>query len=93
MRKITYDENADAAYLAFTAIPEGGVALSVPINEDLILDVDANGTVLGLEILNARSFFSDLAHGMGGSLELPEQIDPETFDPLTLYPSHAEPQS
>jgi uncharacterized protein YuzE len=90
MRKITFDSEANAAYIAFKDIAPGGVAESVPINDDLILDIDVDGVVLGLEILNADRFFHDLARGFGGEIRLPEQIDPETFDPMALFTTYAE---
>lgn len=85
MRKITYDQEADAAYIYFGPIAPGQVAETFELTDALNLDVDEDGTVLGLEILDATSFFRDLATVFGGKLELPERIDRETFEPNTLW--------
>ncbi len=81
---ITSAPDVNAAYIAVGDIAPGEVAQSVPINDDLILDIAADGAVLGLEILNASTFFSDLHRSFGGRLELPERLDPKTFDPTRL---------
>ena len=49
--KITYDKIANAAYLYFKKAQK--VAKTVPVSEDVIIDLDSNGNVLGVEILNA----------------------------------------
>lgn len=85
MREITYDKEADAAYISFAPIADGQVAETFELTDALNLDVDADGTVLGLEVLDATTFFRDLTTVFGGRLELPERIDRETFDPSTLW--------
>ncbi len=84
MQKITYDGEANAAYIYFAPVAAGQVAETFELTDALNLDVDEQGTVLGLEILNATSFFADLLSVFGGKLELPERIDRETFAPETL---------
>jgi uncharacterized protein YuzE len=50
--KLTYDAEADAAYLY---LKEGGkVARTVTTDEDVNLDFDAEGRLLGVEILAAK---------------------------------------
>lgn len=50
---VTYDETADAVYLYLTNIGEGDVVRSVPIEDtSIVLDFDANGTLLGIESLD-----------------------------------------
>lgn len=85
MRKITYDQEADAAYIYFAPIAAGQVAETFELTDALHLDVDEDGTVLGLEVLDATSFFRDLTNIFGGALELPERVDRDTFDPSTLW--------
>lgn len=52
--KFEYDKEADAAYLYREyPIADGQVKRSVEMNEDIILDFDEKGKLLGVEILNA----------------------------------------
>lgn len=50
------DEEVDAAYARFT---NERVVKSVPIDEDFIFDLDANGNVVGVEILNFSDYGDD----------------------------------
>ena len=50
--KINYDKVADAIY--FT-LKKGKIAKTVPVNEHLNIDVDANGSTIGIELLEASS--------------------------------------
>lgn len=88
MPKLSYSKTSDAAYLAFGPIGAGEVAESIPLTDTLVLDVAEDGTVLGLEILDAKSFFGDLGSIFAGRLELPERIDRATFDPASLLAAH-----
>lgn len=57
IHKITYDREADAAYIYLTEIGAGEVDRSVPVqNMSLILDFDADGTLIGIESLNPSTF-------------------------------------
>lgn len=85
MQRITYDQEADAAYIYFAPIAPGQVAETFTLTDVLNLDVDETGKVLGLEILDAKMFFQDFTTVFGGQLELPERIDRETFDPGVLW--------
>lgn len=64
--RITYDESADAAYIALTDIKAGEAAiqLEVPLGErpaEMHLDFDENGKLLGIEIIGAMELIqSDL---------------------------------
>lgn len=51
--KIDYDTVADAIY--FTVKSDGKVAKSVRMNDRLIVDLSAQGEVLGMELLDASS--------------------------------------
>ncbi|MDP2775379.1 MAG: DUF2283 domain-containing protein [Nocardioides sp.] len=58
--RVTYDPEANAAYIYF--VPEikfGGVARTVPVDGGdhpwmVNLDVDSEGRILGIEVLDAR---------------------------------------
>ena len=54
--RIEYDKENNVAYLYFEEkIKAGEVKRTVPINDDeLILDLDKNSKVLGIEFLDAR---------------------------------------
>ena len=48
-----FDEDADAAYIYFKDIAEGEVKETVSLNDSINIDIDKNGKVLGIEILDA----------------------------------------
>ena len=83
--RITYNPEANAAYLALLPVAPGQVAETFVLTDALNLDVDKNGILLGLEILDATSFFGELTTVFSGELVLPERIDRETFDPGTFW--------
>ena len=49
---IKYDTVADAVYVSMTEAP---IAQTIRLNENLMMDVDAAGKTVGLEILEASS--------------------------------------
>ncbi len=52
--KLEYDKEADAAYIYLEyPIEEGQVKDTIELNENIILDFDGKGKLLGVEILNA----------------------------------------
>lgn len=58
--RLTLDGDADAAYVALGPDPQGGgVTRSIPVDLggepgiDVVLDVDANGRLVGVEVLGA----------------------------------------
>ena len=56
----TYDPDADAAYFTFaTAIAPGQVAETREVAPNVMLDFDAQGRLLGLEVLGARAVLVD----------------------------------
>ncbi len=55
-RKITYDEKADALYIAFGE----GPATVQEVAEGIALDWDSEGRLLGIEILDASKRLADL---------------------------------
>ncbi len=55
MMKIEYDQEADAAYIYLKhPIKPGEVRKTSELKEDVFLDYDEKGKILGLEILNAK---------------------------------------
>lgn len=58
--RVTYDPEANAAYIYLVEIGVGGVAESAPCEAelaagDVIADFDSEGRLLGIEVLNARA--------------------------------------
>jgi uncharacterized protein YuzE len=53
--KITLDEQADAAYIYFKEIGAGEVAKTISLNESLNVDLDSDGQILGIEVLDASA--------------------------------------
>jgi len=51
--KITFDKEADAAYIYLKEISSGEVTQTISINNSVNIDLDAEGKTLGIEILNA----------------------------------------
>jgi uncharacterized protein YuzE len=52
MSDITYDPDADAAYVALS---NAAVHESADVAADVVLDYDEEGRVVGIEVLNARA--------------------------------------
>jgi len=52
--KIEYDKEVDAAYIYLEyPIKEGEAKKTIELNENIILDFNENGKLLGVEILDA----------------------------------------
>lgn len=47
-----YDKTADALYMRFN---KGKIAKTLRLDDRLIVDLDSNSNVLGVELLNAKS--------------------------------------
>ena len=57
--KITYDGVADAAYIYLKyPIKAGEVKNTIALNDEIILDFDKNGKLIGIEILNAKKILA-----------------------------------
>ncbi len=57
--KLVYDKEADAAYIYIApSIKRKEVKKTVEINQDVYLDYDKNGKILGLEILSASKLIN-----------------------------------
>ncbi|MBI1970719.1 DUF2283 domain-containing protein [Candidatus Woesearchaeota archaeon] len=53
--KLTYDKEADAIYIEFQ---KGNFAKNKKVDDFIILDYDANGCLLGIELLNVSKQLS-----------------------------------
>ena len=52
--KIEYDKEADAAYIYLAGdIKEGGAKKTIELNDNILLDFDAEGKLIGVEVLDA----------------------------------------
>ena len=51
--KITFDKQADAAYIYFKEISKGEVTKTISLNDSVNIDLDSEGKTLGIEIINA----------------------------------------
>ena len=49
--KLKYDEKADALYVRFTDDP---IVESEEVRSGLVVDLDANGKIVAIEVLDAR---------------------------------------
>lgn len=59
---ITYDTTADALYMRMTSMP---VASTVPAGDTVMLDMDEEGNIVGVEMLRIsqqQSLLEDLLH-------------------------------
>jgi len=51
--KAKYDKQADAVYIELKSIGAREVEKTIPLSEDIIVDLDKNKKMVGIEILNA----------------------------------------
>ena len=51
--RIDIDKEADSAYIYFKEIAPGEVKTTITLNEDINVDLDAQGKTLGIEIIDA----------------------------------------
>lgn len=61
--KIEFDPEADALYIELSS---GEFELNRKVDDDVILDIDKKGNIIGIEILNvsqkvAKNFLSDVS--------------------------------
>ncbi len=58
--KLEYDKDANAAYIYLESkIKNGEVKKTIELNDNIILDFDVNGKLLGFEILNANEVLNE----------------------------------
>lgn len=67
---LTLDSSVDALYIHLHA---GDIAQTVEFEDDIYLDVDHAGRVLGIEMLGVRDF-ADFLMRYDGRLEIPDRI-------------------
>ena len=66
--KVTYDKEADAAYIYMKdRIGKGEVKSTISMNENIILDFDSNKKLIGIEILCASRV---VPKGVIGTLQM-----------------------
>jgi uncharacterized protein YuzE len=51
--KVTYDKEADAAYIYLKKTSPGEAKETIELNENIILDFDSQNRLIGIEILAA----------------------------------------
>ncbi len=57
--KVEYDKEVDAAYIYLKyPIKDGEAKQTIELNRDLIIDLDAEGNPIGIEILNASKMLN-----------------------------------
>lgn len=58
--RVTYDKEADAAYIYLTGFRRRGCVQSVEAYSGrVVLDFDADGRLIGIEVLSAQTLLSD----------------------------------
>jgi len=68
--QLEFDPDVNALYLR---IRSGRFSQTVELEEQVYLDLDADGQVLGVEFVDANDFFS-LLERHHGQLEIPDQM-------------------
>jgi len=56
--KTEFDRDADVVYIYLSEIADAGVKNTISLNEEINIDLDVNGKVLGIEILEASKNLS-----------------------------------
>jgi uncharacterized protein YuzE len=52
--EVTYDREGNLAYIYLDEIPDGGIKKSIKVG-DKVLDLDGEGRLLGIEILDGKA--------------------------------------
>ena len=69
MVKLEYDKEADAAYVYLKyPLEEGECSTTKKLSEDLIVDFDKSGKLVGIEILNASKVLNKKILAEGAAL-------------------------
>ncbi len=62
MMKLEYDKEVDAAYIYVEyPLKQGRIKKTQSVDDNIVVDFDAAGKILGVEILNARKVLSKKA--------------------------------
>ena len=74
--KLSYDKEADAAYISLQERGTEKAARTVPVTDDVILDFGSKGNLMGVELLNARSHVDrkDLKRATPHKVDIPIEI-------------------
>ena len=60
--KIEYDKEVDAAYIYLkTTIKDGEVKETIELNDNIVLDLEEKGKIIGIEILEASKVLNKKA--------------------------------
>ena len=76
--KISYDKEIDAKYIS---LKEGAVSKTHPMHEWLMVDMDENGVVLGIEILDASKNLVSVNTDNNDFVQIIEMTQFENIDP------------
>lgn len=58
--KLEYDKDADAAYIYLVDdMGEGEAVKTIELNDNIILDFDAQGKLIGIEVLDASKILNE----------------------------------
>lgn len=80
--KLVLPADIDILYIE---VQKGEQAQTLEVDADTFIDIDGEGRVLAVEILNAREFLGRFAE-QGGALTIPEHIaDPTQFRLESFY--------
>ena len=71
--RITYDQKYNIAYISFKEKKQD--IETIKISEEIVIDIAQDGTVYGIELLNANKQINDIA---GDSLHFIKQSGSET---------------
>lgn len=58
MIKVDYDKEVNVAYIYLNSISEGEVDKTISLNDSINIDLDSDGKILGIEVLNAEENLS-----------------------------------
>ena|SRR3989344_3302275 len=65
--RIDYNKETDSAYLYIKyPIEDAETKKTIELNENIIIDLDKNNKIMGIEILNAKRILNDILHAMNG---------------------------
>jgi uncharacterized protein YuzE len=53
--KTDYDKEANAVYINFEKLKKGQVKETIKLNKEILVDLNENKKIIGIEILNASS--------------------------------------
>ena len=76
--KLSYDKEADAAYIYLNLKKRGRgkLAKTIPVTDDVVLDFGSKGNLMGVELLNASSHIDrrDLEKATPRKVDIPMEV-------------------